>query len=160
MSVYPGYPDPYGGSGGQQPYPDPYGGTGYQQPYPDPYTGGGNQQPYSEQPSPYGAPGAPTPYPGQFGYGPYGYGGMPSDPTEKNWMGITALVLGVLSLCCSLLTGVPAVIFGVLGIQEANQGRADNKALSIAGIALAVAFTILNFIATAVRAVVNGGAGY
>lgn len=147
MSVYPGYPDPYGGSGGQQPYPDPYGGTGY-------------QQPYSEQPSPYGAPGAPTPYPGQFGYGPYGYGGMPSDPTEKNWMGITALVLGVLSLCCSLLTGVPAVIFGVLGIQEANQGRADNKALSIAGIALAVAFTILNFIATAVRAVVNGGAGY
>lgn len=147
MSVYPGYPDPYGGSGGQQPYPDPYGGTGY-------------QQPYSEQPSPYGAPGAPTPYPGQFGYGPYGYGGMPSDPTEKNWMGITALVLGVLSLCCSLLTGVPAVIFGVLGIQEANQGRAENKALSIAGIALAVAFTILNFIATAVRAVVNGGAGY
>ena len=147
MSVYPGYPDPYGGSGGQQPYPDPYGGTGY-------------QQPYSEQPSPYGAPGAPTPYPGQFGYGPYGYGGMPSDPTEKNWMGITALVLGVLSLCCSLLTGVPAVIFGVLGIQEANQGRADNKALSIAGIALTVFFTIVNFIATAVRAVVNGGAGY
>lgn len=93
---------------------------------------------------PYGGGGQPS-YPGQPGYGAP-YGGMPSDPTEKNWMGIAALVFGALSLCCNLLTAIPAVIFGVLGIQEASQGRANNKSLSATGIALAIILTIVNFV--------------
>ena len=103
---------------------------------PDPNNAGG-------QP-PYGG-GQPS-YPGQPGYGA-SYGGMSPNPTEKNWMGITALVLGVLSLCCGIFTGIPAVIFGVLGIQAESNGQANNKALSITGIVLAVVAVVLNIIA-------------
>lgn len=95
---------------------------------PDPYNSNG-QQPYSGQPG-YGAP----------------YGGYTPNPTEKNWMGITSLVLGILSFCCGIFTGIPAVIFGILGIQAANRGEANNKSLSIAGIVASVALVIIGFI--------------
>ena len=101
---------------------------------PDPSNAGG-------QP-PYGG-GQPS-YPGQPGYGA-SYGGMSPNPTEKNWMGITALVLGILSVCCGVLT-ILAIVFGVLGIQAANDGQADNKGLSIAGVVLGVICIILSIV--------------
>ena len=46
-----------------------------------------------------------------------------------------ALGLGVTSLlCCSIFTGVPVMIVGYLCMQAANEGRATNKGVSIAGI--------------------------
>lgn len=82
------------------------------------------------------------PYPnGQYdqqpgGYGPGGYGGgFGPRPDEKNSLGGWALGLGIASLvCCSIFTGIPAMIVGYLGMRAANEGRATNKGMSIAGI--------------------------
>lgn len=84
------------------------------------------------------------PYPnGQFdqqpgGYGPGGYGGgFGPRPDEKNSLGGWALGLGIASLlCCGIFTGIPAIIVGYLGLQAANEGRATNKGMSIAGIVM------------------------
>ncbi|MBW3068594.1 MULTISPECIES: DUF4190 domain-containing protein [unclassified Actinomyces] len=69
---------------------------------------------------------------------PAGYGMNPMMPsTEKNNLGGWALGLGIASvLCCGIFTGIPAAILGYLGIQAANEGRASNKGMSIAGIIL------------------------
>ena len=115
-------------SGGQM---VPYPGDG-QQPYSQAYG-----QPYSQQypytPSSYG------PYP------PYGQGvywGAPYDPRrhEANALGGWALGLGIASIVANcfyfgLILGVPAIVVGVLGVGAANEGRASNKGLSIAGVA-------------------------
>ena len=96
-----------------------------------PYPGDGQQQyPY---PSPsYG------PYP------PYGQGvywGAPYDPRrhEANALGGWALGLGIASIVASclsfgLILGISAIVVGVLGMRAANEGRASNKGLSIAGV--------------------------
>lgn len=93
----------------------------------------------------------PDPSQGQGGYGqpaPYGQGFGPN-PTEKNNLGNWALGLGIASLlCCGLFTGIPAAITGYLGIQAANQGRATNKGMAIAGIVMAglsIVWTIVMF---------------
>ena len=96
------------------------------------------------------------PYPnGQYnqqpgGYGPGGYGGgFGSRPDEKNSLGGWALGLGIASLvCCTIFTGIPAMIVGYLGVQAANEGRATNKGMSIAGIvmgALSIVFLIVYY---------------
>ena len=90
--------------------------------------------PYNQQPGGYGP----------AGYGPGGYGPRPD---EKNSLGGWALGLGIASLfCCSIFTGIPAMILGYLGMQAANEGRATNKGMSIAGIvmgALSIVFLII-----------------
>jgi integral membrane protein len=59
--------------------------------------------------------------------------------TEKNALGGWALGLGIASLvCCGLLTGIPAMVLGFLGIQAANEGRASNKGMAIAGLIMGV----------------------
>ena len=108
---------PYPGDG-QQPYSQAYG-----QPY-------SQQYPYT--PSSYG------PYP------PYGqsvYWGAPYDPRrhEANALGGWALGLGIASIVASclsfgLILGISAIVVGVLGMRAANEGRASNKGLSIAGV--------------------------
>lgn len=134
MSTYPGQSGPYDPNG-QDPYASSlnagqayHAGQAYPgQPYPD-------QQMHN--------PGAQQPYPGQTGYG-LPYGGYIPNPTEKNWMGITSLALGIFSVCCWGIPGVIAVIFGILGIQAVNNGEADNKGMSIAGIVIAGASWVL-----------------
>jgi hypothetical protein len=64
-----------------------------------------------------------------------------------NGMAVTALVLGILSLFCSFLTGVPAVIFGFLGLSRASQ-TGTGKGMAITGMALGVVGTILTGVAT------------
>jgi len=103
---------------------------------------------YNQQPGGYGPNGGP--YNQQpAGYGPAGYGpgGYGPRPDEKNSLGGWALGLGIASLvCCSIFTGIPAIILGVLGMQAANEGRATNKGMSIAGIvmgALSIVFLII-----------------
>lgn len=100
---------------------------------------GPNGGPYNQQPAGYGPAGY-----GPAGYGPGGYGPRPD---EKNSLGGWALGLGIASLvCCSIFTGIPAIILGVLGMRAANEGRATNKGMSIAGIvmgALSIVFLII-----------------
>lgn len=50
-----------------------------------------------------------------------------------NWLGITSLIIGALSIFCGVL-GVAAIIFGVLGLNSVKQGTANNKGLCIAGL--------------------------
>ena len=80
------------------------------------------------------------PYPGgQYNPQPGGYvpGGFGPRPDEKNSLGGWALGLGIASfVCCGIFTGIPAIIVGFLGMQAANEGRATNKGMSIAGIIL------------------------
>ena len=56
---------------------------------------------------------------------------------EKNALGGWALGLGIASLLCCI-TGIPAIVLGGLGIQAANEGRASNKGMAIAGLVLGV----------------------
>lgn len=109
----------------------PYSGVG-QQPYSQAY-----REPYSQQ-YPYPPPSY-GPYPP---YGPGVYWGVPYDPRryEANTLGGWALGLGIASIVANcfyfgLILGVPAIVVGVLGVGAANEGRASNKGLSIAGVA-------------------------
>jgi len=107
------------------------------------YPGDGQQsysqaywQPYSQQ--------YPYPSPSYGPYPPYGQGvywGVPYDPRrhEANALGGWALGLGITSIfanCLSfgLILGISAIVVGVLGMRAANEGRASNKGLSIAGV--------------------------
>ena len=90
------------------------------------------------------------PYPGgQYNPQPGGYvpGGFGPRSDEKNSLGIWSLSLGLVSFfCCGFITGIPAIIVGYLGIQAANEGRATNKGMSIAGMVLSLAGTVLNIV--------------
>ena len=124
---------------GDQSLPFPAASGGQMVPYP-----GGGQQPYSQA---YGQPYSqqyPYPSPSYGPYPPYGQGvywGAPYDPRrhEANALGGWALGLGIASIvanCLSfgLILGIPAIVVGVLGMRAANEGRASNKGLSIAGV--------------------------
>lgn len=96
------------------------------------------------QPPAAGAPGfgAPDPYgagyPGYPGYGQTG--GWQQGPA--NGMGITAMVLGIIStvLFClyglGIILGVLALIFGFIGRARAQRGEATNGGMALAGIIL------------------------
>uniref|UniRef100_A0AAU2JX51 DUF4190 domain-containing protein n=1 Tax=Streptomyces sp. NBC_00049 TaxID=2903617 RepID=A0AAU2JX51_9ACTN len=77
-------------------------------------------------------------YPGYPGPDPYQAYGMP----KSNGFGITALVLGILSVVgcitsfIAVAIGIAAVIFGALGKGKANRGEADNGGMALAGIIL------------------------
>ena len=117
------------------------------------YPGDGQQsysqaywQPYSQQ-YPYSSPSY-GPYP------PYGqavYWGVSYDPRryEANALGGWALGLGIASIvanCLSfgLILGISAIVVGVLGMRAANEGRASNKGLSIAGVVTGTIGTIIS----------------
>lgn len=102
---------------------------------------------YDPNQNPYGGSNDPSAYPsGQPGYqqypgqaqpgGGYAPGMTPfGASTEKNNLGGWALGLGIASLvCCGIFTGIPAIILGYLGMQAANEGRASNKGMAIAGL--------------------------
>lgn len=57
--------------------------------------------------------------------------------TERNWMGITSLVLGCIG------GGIPGIVFGALGISAAKQGRATNKTMATWGLVLNIVMPIL-----------------
>ncbi|MDO4243871.1 MAG: hypothetical protein Q4C85_08975 [Actinomyces sp.] len=109
----------------------------------------GGDQGYPAGPPPYqtggdqGYPAGPPPYQGHNGPAYGGYNGG----TEKNSLGGWALGLGIASIvCCGPLTGIPAIILGILGLQAAKEGRATNNALSIIGIALGAMGIILTIV--------------
>ena len=142
MTTPPLPPDP---GSGAAPEPSPYGAP---PPYQSPAPLGGQQpispqpepsQPYSQQPSPV------QPYPVQ----PYGYapGSYPQPNPPGNNLGVTSLILGILSLvACAAVTGIPAIIFGIQARRKVREGLANNDGMAIAGIimgALSVVGTVL-----------------
>lgn len=109
---------------------------------------------YPAQPDPgaYGYPTGPSPLPG-YGYpGDTGYPGYPGYPgaapyppygvARSNGFGVTALVLGILSVVGCITSvlgiglGIGAVVFGALGKGKASRGEADNGGMALAGIIL------------------------
>ncbi len=151
-------PPPY-----QPPYQPPSGGEP-QPPAAPPYGQPPAAPPYG-QPSGYPAPqmqpayGAAPQYPtgGEYGQPPYGYGGM----YPKNNLGIWALILGIASivLSCGFLSGIPAVILGRQGQRAADEGQANNRSMSTAGLVLGwvgIALSVIGIIVV-VLAVALGG---
>ncbi len=100
---------------------------------------------YPAQPQPgYGYPGD-AGYPGHSGYPGYpGHGAYPPPfgAQRNNGFGITALILGILSVVGCVTSffavglGIGAVVFGALGKGRANRGEADNGGMALAGIIL------------------------
>ncbi|MFD6423828.1 DUF4190 domain-containing protein [Streptomyces sp. NPDC060198] len=97
---------------------------------------GPGQQPVGQ----YGYPAPPQPYPAYTGYDAYGGQGVWA-PVPANGMGVTAMVLGILSICLffmwgilSIILGVLALIFGILGRKRAQRGEANNGGQALAGI--------------------------
>ena len=90
---------------------------------------GNTQQPPPVQ---YPAPNAvayPPPPPAGYGYAPtYAPSAAP-----KNWMGITALILSVITPIF-VITAIPGVIFGHLGLAACKRGEANNRGLALAGV--------------------------
>lgn len=82
-------------------------------------------------------------------------GPIPGQPPQQpqNALGITSLVLGIASfplLCCfslGILTGIAAVVTGILGKNKADQGLATNRGLALAGIICGAIAAVLGVIA-------------
>ncbi|WP_409059950.1 DUF4190 domain-containing protein [Streptomyces sp. SYP-A7185] len=94
---------------------------------------------------PYGYPG----YPGYQGQGAAGYGWPAMPMAPSNGMGVTALVLGIISavvFCLwplAIVLGVLAIIFGAIGRGKARRGEATNPGQALAGIICGVAGVVL-----------------
>jgi Domain of unknown function (DUF4190) len=140
----PGYvPDPqsnpYGPPPGEPytPPPNPYGPASAHPPSygPPPNQGYGNQ-PYGQQP--YGNPGyGQQPPPNYAPYQSYpGYGA----PQGNNGKAITAMVLGIASIPFFFLTFfdlaliIPALVFGILGLNESRVRNGKGRSQAITGI--------------------------
>ena len=116
-----------------------------------PYSGSPHQ--YYGQPSsqPHAYP--PDPYRTYAPYGPGAYGGGFYDPRryEGNSLGGWSLGLGIASIFANCLyfgifLGVPAVVLGVKGMRAADEGRATNKGLSIAGVVLGCIGSVISIL--------------
>jgi len=135
----PGYPQPPAVAPAQQPGYPPYGApTAYgTTPQPAGYPAYGAPTAYGTSPygteNPYGPPtayGSPTGY----GYAQPGYYGAMAG-TQRNDLGVWALILGILSLVSfSILTGIPAIILGNKSKAAVARGEANNPGLGMAGV--------------------------
>lgn len=132
---------------------------------PSPYGPPGGDTPPGHGPPAYGPP-------GHGGYGPPGYatgqsgppGGPPQppqyhgyvQPRTGNGKATASLVLGIVSivLCWATIFDavliIPAIVFGILGLNEARSGRAGGRGLAIAGLTCAAIGAILAIVMTVV----------
>jgi prepilin-type processing-associated H-X9-DG protein len=84
-------------------------------------------------------PKAENPYaaPGEFG-GDFGPGIKPGQQPTTSGKAIASLVLGGVSFVCSIFAAIPAIILGILGLQDIgrSQGAVTGKGMATAGIIL------------------------
>lgn len=67
-------------------------------------------------------------------------------PAQSNWHGLTALILGLVSLVmCGAFTAIPGMIIGWMGITAAREGRASQSSgtMSKIGFWINAAATVL-----------------
>ncbi len=60
----------------------------------------------------------------------------------SNGMAMTAMILGIVSVCASSLTGIPAIIFGFVGMSKASK-VGTGKGMAITGILLGIIFGVI-----------------
>ena len=76
--------------------------------------------------------------------------GMPPIPqsggqSQTNGLAVTAMILGIVSICFSVFTGIPAIIFGVLGKKKAAEtGVGSGQALT--GIILGIIGIVIGIV--------------
>ena len=89
---------------------------------------------------PYSGGGGVPPYGGGGGGigGPAGSGGG----TQKNSLGVRALVLGILGFCCGPLS-IVGFILGRNGMAAADRGEANNRGLAQAGMIISIVTFVL-----------------
>lgn len=171
-SAVPPPPAAPGGADRPPPPPSPYGYPGAPSaPVPPqpaaPYYGdttGGTGAGYGYPAGPGAVPGYPAPgqTPGYPGYPGYAQTGWQQPPA--NGMGVAALVLGIISVVgfclygLSILLGVLALIFGIIGRRRVRRGEANNAGMALAGIILGSIGAVISavFLALVIWAVVNG----
>lgn len=88
--------------------------------------------PHQPPPAQYPAASAlayPPPPPTDYGYAPT----YAANTTPKNWMGITSLILSLVTPIF-VITAIPGVIFGHLGLAACKRGEANNRGLALAGV--------------------------
>ncbi|MFB7917836.1 DUF4190 domain-containing protein [Streptomyces sp. NPDC056061] len=122
------------------PAPAPAPGAGFGQVPPPPIAPNGPGQQVPPAAGQYGYPAAPAPqygYPGYPGYPQAPWGG----PQPANGMGTAAMVLGILALCTFCMYGIPsivlgvlALIFGILGRKRVQRGEANNSGQALSGV--------------------------
>jgi hypothetical protein len=78
-------------------------------------------------------------------------------PTKTSGLAITSLVLGIVSLGCGCLTGIPGIICGILGLLEIGRSeqqqtvpRLTGRGLAIGGIATSSVFLMISILAVLV----------
>lgn len=57
--------------------------------------------------------------------------------TSRNWFGVVSIIFGVFP------GAIIAIVFGILGLNAVKQGKANNRSLSVAGIALGILWTLV-----------------
>lgn len=77
-------------------------------------------------------------------------GGDSPRPPQKNGAATAAMVLGVLSFCFSGLTGLPAVIFGIIGMGRAKERGGAGHGTALTGLILGVVGTVFSVPAIAI----------
>ncbi len=102
----------------------------------------GGQEPYEQyppQPVEYTLYSEP-----QYGHEyapPPAYPAYQAPSTRGNTFGLLSMIFGIVAfpmICCfnaGIAVGIAAVVLGVIGTGKASRGEANNKAMSIAGIA-------------------------
>jgi prepilin-type processing-associated H-X9-DG protein len=55
-------------------------------------------------------------------------------PVLTSGKAVASLILGIASFLCSFLTGIPAIILGILGLRDIGRGQAGGQGLAITGI--------------------------
>ena len=116
----------------QVPPQPPYGQQGYPPPPPPQQQHGGFPQQQPGYPPPQQG-GYPPMAPGGYGQQPYG---VPAGG-RSNGAAIASLVLGLLG-CVPLITGVFAVVLGIVGIRKTRDPQVGGKGMAIAGLILGV----------------------
>ncbi len=74
--------------------------------------------------------------------------GMPYVVPSSSGLAITSLVLGILSLFCSVFTALPGIICGIIGLNKINKsnGQLTGKGMAIAGICLSSVMLMVNLV--------------
>lgn len=106
------------------------------------------QPPYAQ--APYGQP--------QYAAQPYTQPPAAAGTTDKNWMGITSLILSLAGLFTGI-TAIAGIVFGHLSLSAVKRGEADNRGVGLAGLITGYVITALGIIGLILFVVAIGWVG-